>query len=122
VHDPTRRPERAAQRQGDGHHESSLFGSARTFKRQNADSFVLATPCSERTGRTGTNRALVVMLSTLALAQAGCTRPVTEPIFNGRDLTGWHVSVTNHHGESRAWRVEDGVLVGSQGVVWVVSC
>ncbi|HEU4692069.1 MAG TPA: DUF1080 domain-containing protein [Vicinamibacterales bacterium] len=53
------------------------------------------------------------MLS-LALAQAGCARPVTEPIFNGRDLTGWHVSATNHHGQTRAWRVEEGVLVGEQ--------
>ena len=74
---------------------------------------MLATPCSERTGRRAANSALVVMLS-LALAQAGCARPVTEPIFNGRDLTGWHVSATSHHGQTRAWRVEDGVLVGEQ--------
>ena len=36
------------------------------------------------------------------------------PIFNGRDLGGWHISETNHHGKTRAWRVENGVLVGSQ--------
>ena len=75
---------------------------------------MLVTPGYERTGRRAANSALVVMLSTLALAQAGCARPVTEPIFNGRDLTGWHVSATNHHGQTRAWRVEDGVLVGEQ--------
>ena len=36
------------------------------------------------------------------------------PIFNGKDLTGWHVSQTNHHGNSKAWRVENGVLSGAQ--------
>jgi hypothetical protein len=91
--------------------------SARSSERRRIDTtrttFVLATPCSERAGRRGAH-ALVVMLSTLALVQAGCARPVTEPIFNGRDLTGWHVSATNHHGQTRAWRVEDGVLVGGQ--------
>jgi hypothetical protein len=54
------------------------------------------------------------MFSALALTQADCARPETEPIFNGRDLTGWHVSTTNHHGQTRAWRVEDGAVVGSQ--------
>lgn len=57
-------------------------------------------------------RALAVMLS--ALAQAGCSPPEAEPIFNGRDLTGWHASATTHHGQTRAWRVEDGMLVGGQ--------
>jgi 3-keto-disaccharide hydrolase len=36
------------------------------------------------------------------------------PIFNGRDLTGWHISQANHHGKTRSWRVENGVLIGSQ--------
>jgi Domain of Unknown Function (DUF1080) len=74
----------------------------------------MTTPRSERSGRRGANRALALMLSTLAFAQAGCTNPATAPIFNGHDLTGWHVSRTNHHGQTRAWRVEDGVLVGEQ--------
>jgi hypothetical protein len=87
---------------------------ARTVNRRNAYVLLLATPCSERAGRSGVTRALVVMLSTLVVAQAGCARRVAEPVFNGRDLTGWHVSATNHHGQTRAWRVEDGVLVGGQ--------
>ncbi|HMF99172.1 MAG TPA: DUF1080 domain-containing protein [Vicinamibacterales bacterium] len=62
----------------------------------------------------GRNGVLVVMLSTLASAHASCAGAATEPIFNGRDLAGWHVSATNHHGQTRAWRVEDGVLVGGQ--------
>ena len=35
-------------------------------------------------------------------------------IFNGRDLTGWHVSTTNHHGTTPAYRVLHGLIVGTQ--------
>jgi acido-empty-quinoprotein group A len=35
-------------------------------------------------------------------------------IFNGRDLTGWHVSRTTHQGSTPDVRVEDGVLVLKQ--------
>jgi hypothetical protein len=36
------------------------------------------------------------------------------PIFNGKDLTGWHVSRTNHHGTTPDYRVVHGVIVGTQ--------
>ena len=36
------------------------------------------------------------------------------PIFNGKDLSGWHVSTTNHHGTSPEFRVVHGVIVGTQ--------
>ena len=36
------------------------------------------------------------------------------PIFNGKNLTGWHISQTNHHGNSKAWTVENGILSGAQ--------
>src|SRR5512139_886566 len=36
------------------------------------------------------------------------------PIFNGKDLTGWHVSKTNHHGTTPDYRVMHGVIVGTQ--------
>ncbi len=36
------------------------------------------------------------------------------PIFNGKDLTGWHISNTNHHGTTPDWKVEKGVLTGGQ--------
>jgi len=36
------------------------------------------------------------------------------PIFNGKDLTGWHVSKTNHHGTTPEYRVVNGVIVGTQ--------
>jgi len=45
-----------------------------------------------------------------------------KTIFNGKDLTGWHVSAkTGHSGKSKnksggKWVVEDGAIVGSQDV------
>ncbi|HPT25992.1 MAG TPA: DUF1080 domain-containing protein [Bryobacteraceae bacterium] len=36
------------------------------------------------------------------------------PILNGKDLSGWHISKTNHHGTTPDWKVVDGVLTGSQ--------
>jgi hypothetical protein len=36
------------------------------------------------------------------------------PIFNGKDLTGWHISRTNHHGTTPEFRIVHGVLVGTQ--------
>ncbi|WP_343850570.1 SUMF1/EgtB/PvdO family nonheme iron enzyme [Algoriphagus jejuensis] len=36
------------------------------------------------------------------------------PIFNGKDLAGWHVSKTNHHGTMGNFFVEDGALVMKQ--------
>ncbi len=45
----------------------------------------------------------------LAAVPAGFT-----PIFDGKDLAGWHVSQTNHHGNSKGWTVKDGVLLATQ--------
>lgn len=36
------------------------------------------------------------------------------PLFNGVDLSGWHISKTNHHGTTPEFRVVHGVLVGTQ--------
>jgi len=49
----------------------------------------------------------------LAAAAAGLPSGYRK-IFNGRDLTGWHISQTNHHGNTRAWTVKNGVLMGTQ--------
>jgi hypothetical protein len=35
-------------------------------------------------------------------------------IFNGQDLTGWHISTTNHHGTTPAYRVVHGMIVATQ--------
>ncbi|MCS7025078.1 MAG: DUF1080 domain-containing protein [Bryobacteraceae bacterium] len=36
------------------------------------------------------------------------------PIFNRKDLTGWHISQVNHHGNTKAWSAQDGVLMVTQ--------
>ena len=36
------------------------------------------------------------------------------PIFNGKDLTGWHVSKTNHHGITPNYYVQHGMILGTQ--------
>jgi hypothetical protein len=36
------------------------------------------------------------------------------PIFNGKDLTGWHISKTNHHGTTPDYHVLHGVVIGTQ--------
>ncbi len=43
----------------------------------------------------------------LTAVLAGATEPKLEPIFNGRDLTGWQSP-----GANPFWRVESGVLIG----------
>jgi hypothetical protein len=45
----------------------------------------------------------------LAADPAGFT-----PLFNGKDLSGWHISQTNHHGTSQGWSVKDGILLATQ--------
>jgi hypothetical protein len=35
-------------------------------------------------------------------------------LFNGKDLSGWHVSKTNHHGTTPDYHVVHGMIVGSQ--------
>lgn len=37
-----------------------------------------------------------------------------QSIFNGQDLTGWHISQTNHHGDTQGWNVKSGVLTATQ--------
>lgn len=37
-----------------------------------------------------------------------------QPIFNGRDLQGWHISESNHHGNTKSWKVDRGIVTGTQ--------
>jgi len=62
-----------------------------------------------------------VFLQRLSLLAAAAAFPAAAqvprgftPIFNGKDLTGWHISQVNHHGNSKAWTVEDGALTATQ--------
>lgn len=36
------------------------------------------------------------------------------PIFDGKDLAGWHISTSTGHGTSQAWRAEKGMITGTQ--------
>jgi hypothetical protein len=58
--------------------------------------------------------AVFLLAAGIAAAQTGAIPAGFQPIFNGKDLTGWHVSATNHHGTTPDWRVENGVLSGGQ--------
>ncbi|MFN3325471.1 MAG: DUF1080 domain-containing protein [Bryobacteraceae bacterium] len=56
-----------------------------------------------------------LLILTLCIVLSALAQPEGfTPIFNGKDLSGWHISETNHHGTTRAWRVENGILVGTQ--------
>ena len=52
---------------------------------------------------------LACCLSVAAQVPTGFT-----PIFNGKNLSGWHVSEVNHHGNTKAWTIRDGILSVTQ--------
>ena len=61
----------------------------------------------------------IACLISLSVASIGVAAqgPVPEGfarIFNGKDLTGWHISRTNHHGATGHYSVENGVLLMGQ--------
>src|SRR5262245_12102581 len=68
-----------------------------------------------RVGRRLAAAAAAAVLVALAVAAPAGQGPRIPdgftPIFNGRDLTGWHVSRVTHQGSTPDARVEDGVLV-----------
>jgi hypothetical protein len=66
--------------------------------------------------RTGLFAAVVLAAVTASPARAdlGTIPEGFTPLFNGRDLTGWHVSRTNHHGTTPEFRVVHGLIVGTQ--------
>ena len=45
------------------------------------------------------------------IGRTGAAPEGFAPLFNGRDLTGWHVSRTTHHGTTPDVRVEAGAIV-----------
>lgn len=47
-------------------------------------------------------------------AQSGSIPEGFTSIFNGSNIAGWHISMTNHHGNTREWRIIDGALTGRQ--------
>jgi hypothetical protein len=65
---------------------------------------------------------LALAAAWVSLAVVGATAGEFEPLFNGKNLAGWHVSaLTGHSAASRhqsggRWVVENGVIVGSQDI------
>lgn len=56
-------------------------------------------------------------LSAIALSVALAARadePGFVPLFDGKTLTGWHVSSKTGHGTGGRWFVEDGAILGTQ--------
>jgi hypothetical protein len=65
--------------------------------------------------RTRLAAVLAAALPAVVAVAAGPAIPAGfTSIFNGRDTAGWHVSQTNHHGNSSGWSVKDGVLMATQ--------
>lgn len=63
--------------------------------------------------RTLVTVAIALAAAWTAAAQGSIPEGFTR-IFNGRDLGGWHVSRTNHHGATGNYYVENGVLLMNQ--------
>lgn len=58
-------------------------------------------------------RALIL----LTLSLCAWAEPIPNgfhPLFNGKDLKGWHISEVNHHGNTKAWTIKDGVITVTQ--------
>jgi hypothetical protein len=49
-----------------------------------------------------------------AAAEASGVPEGFTSIFPDENLTGWHISKTNHHGTTPEWKVADGILTGDQ--------
>ena len=59
--------------------------------------------------------AVILLMADYGLqAQSGKLPEGFTPIFNGEDLSGWHVSKTNHHGIRGNFYVENGAIVMKQ--------
>ncbi|UCD52188.1 MAG: DUF1080 domain-containing protein [Phycisphaerales bacterium] len=87
---------------------------------------------NRQTGKLAALIGLPVAWATLS-ALTGCTSPASraaetrQPLFNGRDLTGWTVKCKPADRGKRFWKVEDGAIVanslGHEGhdYVWLVT-
>jgi hypothetical protein len=59
-------------------------------------------------------RFVVLICASASLLAAAKIPSGFQPIFNGRDMAGWHVSEVNHHGNTKAWSVKNRVLMVTQ--------
>ncbi|WP_194975416.1 3-keto-disaccharide hydrolase [Aquiflexum lacus] len=56
----------------------------------------------------------LILISHISFAQHNYAPQEFVSIFNGKDLEGWHISKTNHHGTMGNFYVEDGAIVMKQ--------
>jgi hypothetical protein len=54
----------------------------------------------------------LILVCGVAKGQVGSIPAGFKPIFNGKNLKGWHISRTTHQGTTPSFTVEDGVIVG----------
>jgi hypothetical protein len=60
-----------------------------------------------------TSRLWIAAVLLAAAARAEIPAGFTS-LFNGRNIAGWHISMTNHHGDTSEWRIVDGAITGTQ--------
>src|SRR6187549_1537277 len=56
----------------------------------------------------------VLLLAMNAIISIGQVPPGFKPIFNGKNLKGWHISRTTHQGTTPNFRVEKGIILVTQ--------
>jgi hypothetical protein len=56
----------------------------------------------------------LILVSGLTKGQLSNIPEGLTPIFNGKDLNGWHVSRSTHQGTTPGFTVQDGVIVGKE--------
>lgn len=61
-----------------------------------------------------TAKLAVVLLSASMIAQTTRVPTGFTPIFDGKDLKGWHVSRSNHHGHEPNFHVDNGMLIANE--------
>jgi hypothetical protein len=55
------------------------------------------------------------LLLLVGAAASWCEVPAGfTPLFDGKDLAGWHISTQTPHGSSQAWKVQNGAITGTQ--------
>jgi hypothetical protein len=69
------------------------------------------------TQRVSSVAVLALLCAAVLSAQVGKIPEGFTRLFNGKDLTGWHISRVNHHGTTGNWYVENGVLFGKQNPI-----
>ena len=57
---------------------------------------------------------LALLVVAAAAAATAAAPPGFTALFDGKSLSGWHVSQVNHHGNSTGWSVKDGVVLATQ--------